>query len=72
MDHEELLKEAEQLAKQLDREEKIDWAFKYSYIGNHELRLTIAELQNLKKLVWGIGSSLIVGLVLTMFKLFLG
>ena len=72
MSHEQLLKEAEQLAKQLDREEKIDWAFKYSYIGNHELRLTIAELESLKKLVWGIGSGLIIGLILTMFKLFLG
>jgi len=72
MNHEELLKQAEQLAKTLDQKEKLDWAFKYSYIGNHELRLTIAELQNVKKLVWGMGSALIIGLILTMFKLFLG
>jgi len=72
MNHEDLLKQAEQLAKTLDHEEKTDWAFKYSYVENHELRLTVAEVQNLKKLVWGMGSALIVGLVLTMFKLFLG
>ena len=43
MNHEELLEQAEQLAKTLDQDEKIDWALKYSYIGNHELRLTVLK-----------------------------
>lgn len=49
MNHEELLKEAEQLAKTLGREEKIDWAFRYSYIQNHELRAALIRLDEMRK-----------------------
>jgi len=54
-DHDDLLKEAEELAESMKQAEKIDWSFKYSYIANHELGYLTQSIEHLRdkvNLVW--------------------
>jgi hypothetical protein len=54
MDHDDLVKEAQELEKSLSGEEKLSWAFRYSYVANQEMRVLIERLGSLTKLVWGV------------------
>lgn len=54
MNHEELVREAEKLAKGMKPAQLIHRAFVYSYVANHELRIMMERISNLHKLVWSI------------------
>jgi len=54
-DHDDLLKEAEDLAEGMKQSEKIDWSFKHLYVLNHEfgyLAQTLDHLGDKMNLVW--------------------
>ena len=56
-DHEQLIEEAEKLAKGMKQGEKIEQGFIYAYVANAELR---ALWQELKHLRWILSSVLVV------------
>jgi len=62
MEHNDLVKEAEQLAEGKTKGELAKLAFVYSYVANHELAMVIERLSSLSRLVWGILLALVLGL----------
>ena len=72
MDHDDLVKEAEELAKGMKQGEKIDCAFVYSYVANHELRFLGDQVARNKWLIIGVGVPILLTLVATLFNQILG
>jgi len=68
MDHDDLVKQAEELAEGKKGPELARMAFVYAYVGNHELAMVIERLSALSRLVWGI----LLALVLTLGSAVIG
>ena len=72
MDHDDLVKEAEELAEGMKQGEKIDRAFVYAYVANHELRFLADQVERNKWVIIGIGVPILLTMVATLFKQILG
>ncbi|HUW95108.1 MAG TPA: hypothetical protein VMW58_04930 [Anaerolineae bacterium] len=62
MDHDDLVKQGEELAEGKKVPELAKMAFVYAYVGNHELAMVIERLSALSRLVWGILLALVLAL----------
>ena len=62
MDHDDLVKQAEDLAEGKKMPELARLAFVYAYVGNHEIAMVMERLSSLSRLVWGILLALVLGL----------
>ena len=72
MDHDDLVREAEELAEGMKQAEKIDRAFVYSYVANHELRFLTELVERNKWVTIGIGVPILLTMIATLFKQILG
>jgi hypothetical protein len=68
MEHDDLVKQAEELAEGKEMPELARLAFVYAFVANHELALVMEKLGGLTKLVWGI----LLALVLTLGSAVIG
>jgi len=68
MEHDDLVKQGEELAEGKKVPELARMAFVYAYVGNHELAMVIERLSALSRLVWGI----LLALVLTLGSAVIG
>lgn len=63
MDHDELVKEAEELAKGMKQGEMARQAFIFAYVANAELRAVWQELKHLRWLICSVLVVLVLGIV---------
>ena len=62
MEHDDLVRQAEEMAEGKKPPELARLAFVYAYVANHELAMVMEKLAGLTKLVWGILLTLVLTL----------
>lgn len=72
MNHDQLLDEAKVLEAGLCPEEKLSWAFRYSYVANHELRAVLKTVNQMRWILLSIGVPILIAIVLGLIRDFVG